>query len=89
MSHNQMKKHKTENFNLPTTAASRHTSPLPGYFFSSRFICEATIHLSSRFYFEATGTDKINELIALNLEAEPDSGAARRASAPVAEDDYR
>jgi len=50
-----MKKNKTENFNLPTTAASRHTTPAPGYFLSSRFICEATIHLSSRFYYEATG----------------------------------
>src|SRR5207237_10703443 len=51
----QMKKAKTKTFSLPTTAASRHTTPLRGYFLSSRFICEATIHLSSRFYYEATG----------------------------------
>src|SRR5205807_6836891 len=52
----QMKKAKTKNFSLPTRAASRHTTPLRGYFLSSSFICEATIHLSSRFYYEATGT---------------------------------
>ena len=50
-----MKKAKTKNFNLPTTAASRHTTPLRGYFLSSRFICEATNHSSSRFSYEATG----------------------------------
>src|SRR5438105_11853583 len=50
-----MKKTKTENFTLPTSAASRHTTPLRGYFLSSRFICEATNHSSSRFCYEATG----------------------------------
>src|SRR5436190_22002604 len=56
-----MKKAKTKNFSLPTTAASRHTTPLPGYFISSRFICEATIHLSSRFYYEATGDGAVKK----------------------------
>src|SRR5207247_408241 len=51
----QMKQAKNKNFNLPTTAASRHTTPLRGYFLSSRFICEATNQRSSRFYYEATG----------------------------------
>ena len=50
-----MKKAKTKNSSLPTSAASRHTTPLRGYFLSSRFICEATNHSSSRFCYEATG----------------------------------
>src|SRR5439155_17937339 len=57
-----MKKAKTKNFSLPTSAASRHTTPLRGYFLSSRFICEATNHSSSRFCYEATGPDGGQEL---------------------------
>jgi len=50
-----MQKAKTKNFSLPTSAASQHTTPLRAYFLSSRFICEATNHSSSRFCYEATG----------------------------------
>ncbi len=54
---------KTKNFSLPTSAASRHTTPLRGYFLSSRFICEATNHSSSRFCYEATGTKKLRTIL--------------------------
>src|SRR5205809_2616884 len=62
-----MKQAKNKNFNLPTTAASRHTTPLRGYFLSSRFICEATNQRSSRFYYEATGcrVSSLKKLVSL------------------------
>src|SRR5207237_5337721 len=72
-----MHKAKTKNLSLPTSAASRHTTPLRGYFLSSRFICEATNHSSSRFCYEATGEASLRPDFCLMKRAEGETRVSK------------
>src|SRR5437588_7305465 len=78
-----MRKAKTKTSSLPTSAASRHTTPLRGYFLSSRFICEATNHSSSRFCYEATGGEEHSKMFARAEEPRPFGLNATSASVSV------